>query len=112
MTIDTELRDGHLIVRLAGEFDLRAADDFRRIAESALERHGCARMVLNLRKVSFIDSSGLGAILGRYRYIHQRRGVMFLVAPPPHVRAVLDLAGVAKLMPVYATEEKALAAGA
>lgn len=109
MQVDEELVDGWLILRLSGELDLNTADVFRRRAEEALDRHRCERLILNLKRVSFLDSSGLGAILGRYRRLAQRQGRMAIVAPAPHVQAVLDMAGIRKIIPVYPSEQKALA---
>ncbi len=109
MLVQEVFSAGHVILRLEGELDLGTAETFRRAAEEALERHGSYRLVLNLAGVSFIDSSGLGAILGRYRRIAQRQGRMALVAPPENVRAMLELSGVFKVIPIYDSEQKALA---
>ncbi len=74
MLVEEEFTRGHVILRLNGELDLDSADEFRRRAEDALERHGSRRLIVNMRKVSFIDSSGLGAILGRYAAWPSARG--------------------------------------
>lgn len=109
MDLEEEYLGGHVILRLAGELDLQAADGFRQRAEAAMERHDCNRLIVNMKKVSFIDSSGLGAILGRYRRIALRQGRMIIVGPPSHVRAVLEVSGVTRIIPVVATESRALA---
>ncbi len=107
--MEEDFRDGWVILRLAGELDLRGAQVLRRRAETALYRHGTWRLVLNLKKVGFLDSSGLGALLARHRALTLRGGALVLVAPQPHVRAVLQLSGLAGILPVAPTEERALA---
>lgn len=109
MRVENEFTGGQVILRVDGELDLQTAEEFRHAAEEAMDRHRCYRLVLNLRRVSFIDSSGLGAILGRYRRVAQRQGRMAIVAPPPHVQAVLEMAGIRKIIPIYSSEQKALA---
>lgn len=109
MLVEEEFANGYVILRLNGELDLNTADLFRWQAEEALERHRSERLILNLKRVSFIDSTGLGAILGRYRRVVQHAGRMVIVAPPPHVQAVLEMAGIRKIIPILSSEQKALA---
>ncbi len=101
-------QDGWVILRLAGELDLRGAQELRQRADTALYRRGTWRLILNLRRVTFIDSSGLGVLLARHRSLALRGGVLVLVAPQPHVRSVLELSGLAGLLPVVPNEERAL----
>lgn len=109
MHLEQELISGSLIFRIQGELDLQTAESFRRAVDDAIDRNRCYQVVFNMRKVSFIDSSGLGAILGRYRRVSQRHGRIAIVSPPPHVLTVLELSGIRKIIPVYGSEQKALA---
>ncbi|HEY3316556.1 MAG TPA: anti-sigma F factor antagonist [Bacillota bacterium] len=108
MKIEQEVRGRTLIIRLGGELDVKTAPEFRETTEAALERHAPNHLLINLDGVSFIDSTGLGAILGRYRRIQQGGGRMSLVAPSPNVRRVMELSGIFKIMPAYRSEERAL----
>ena len=63
-------------------------------------------MILDLGGVSFIDSSGLGFILGRYKKIKSQKGKMYIVRARPSVGRILELSGITKLIPVYATENE------
>lgn len=56
-----------------------------------------------------LDGSGLGAQLAQYRSLALRGGALVMVAPPPHVQAVLELRGLGTLVPVVASEARALA---
>jgi stage II sporulation protein AA (anti-sigma F factor antagonist) len=98
-----------LVVRCSGELDLAAAADFRRAVDTELtEWEGLRDIVLNLGEVTFVDSSGLGAILGRYKRIQQRGGRMVLVEVPPALRQLLEFSGIFKLLLTRASEEEAL----
>lgn len=99
------------VVRLQGEFDEEAADRFRTQVDAVLEQAGIRDLIVVMREVTFIDSSGLGALLGRYKRLQARGGRVQIVAPPRHVRAVLELSGVPKLIPILRSERQALGVG-
>ena len=67
-------------------------------------------IVLNLGEVSFIDSSGLGAIVRGLNSVRQAHGDLKLSSLTEHVRKVLDISHLAKIFDVYDCEEKAVAA--
>jgi stage II sporulation protein AA (anti-sigma F factor antagonist) len=109
MTVETKRVGRTLVVRCAGELDLASAPEFRRVIDEQLsEWEGLRELVLNLAQVSFVDSSGLGAILGRYKRIQQRQGRMVLVEVPPSLRKLLEFSGIFKLLPSRETEADAL----
>lgn len=109
MHVEEDFQDGWLILRVSGELDLQTAASFRAAVDEALARHRCRQVVVNLKKVTFMDSSGLGALLSRFRTLAQRQGRMVLVGPQPQVQAVLEMAGVRRLIPIFPSEQKALA---
>ena len=106
--LDFELRQDTLVVRPSGEMDLGVADYFRSALEEALDREQVQNLVFNLAGVSFIDSSGLGVLLGRYKRVVRNGGKVFIVSPQPQVRRVLDLSGLLRIMNEYPSEAEAL----
>ncbi len=108
MDISTKLQDICLIVRLKGEFDMHSVPLFKEKIVDKMEKNNLKNLVLNFKGVTFIDSSGLGAILGRYRYLHKVGGEVVLVNLKPQVKKILNLAGMLKLMPDYGNEKEAL----
>ncbi|EKP93859.1 MULTISPECIES: STAS domain-containing protein [Thermaerobacter] len=100
-----------LVARLAGDFDEHGAEVFRLEIERAVRRRAYDHLVVNLQKVHFIDSSGLGALLGRYRRAREDGARVSMVSAPPHVRAVLQMAGILQWIPLYDDEPTALGAG-
>lgn len=108
MKIEQEIKGNALVVRLAGEFDLHSAEEFRAVVDESLDREGVVNLVLNLKEISFIDSSGLGAILGRYRKISGGPGTMIIAGPSRRVRQLLELSGIPRIIPIYVSEKVAL----
>lgn len=100
-----------LIVRMEGELDLHTAASFKAFVRAELAASERVRhLILDLRAVPFIDSSGIGAILGRCREIREKRaGRVIALAPRRPVRRVLELAGILRLVGVADTQREALA---
>ncbi|MBM7854695.1 stage II sporulation protein AA (anti-sigma F factor antagonist) [Desulfohalotomaculum tongense] len=98
-----------LVVRLAGEFDLGAADKIRRELDDALDSSEARHIIFNLSSVTYIDSTGLGVMLGRYKRISQYGGKMALVNPQPQVKRILELSGLLSIITEYSDETEALA---
>lgn len=110
MEIATEKAGDSLVVRLFGELDLDTARDFRARVDADLDRYRCRNVVLDFCGVGFVDSSGLGAILGRYKRAREKGGQLAVCRPRPHVSRLMDLAGVVRIVRTYRGVEEALVA--
>ena len=109
MKIATDMKQGVLVISLAGEFDLHSVKEFRQVFEDAAEKKGVQKVLLDFQKVSFIDSSGIGIILGRYKQLKAGGGKIALVNLAGGARHVFELSGVLKLIKAYHSTEEALA---
>lgn len=97
-----------LIVRLSGELDHHTANEVRVRMDEELARGGCRHLVLSLKSLQFMDSSGLGVILGRYKLIKQKGGRMVLCDVNPSVYRLFEMSGLFKIMSIYENENTAL----
>ncbi|OPX93109.1 MAG: Anti-sigma F factor antagonist [Pelotomaculum sp. PtaB.Bin104] len=97
-----------LIARLNGDLDLGVADDLRNTLDEALDNQPVRNIILNLAGVSFIDSSVLGVVLGRYKRITKIGGRVCFVEPQPQVRRILELSGLLRIMDEFPGEAAAL----
>lgn len=101
-----------LVCYLAGELDLQAATSLRQELERELDAPMVEQLLLDLSRVTFMDSSGLGVILGRYRQVTDLGKGMAIAGASPAVRRVLELGGLGRLVPFYPTVADALQANA
>lgn len=97
-----------LLVKPRGEMDLKTVALLGQKVDDVLVQRNLKNLVIDLGGVAFMDSSGLGFILGRYKRIKRAGGSMCLVGGSRSIRAVLDLSGVSKLIPVHPSEDVAL----
>ncbi|MGE5573332.1 MAG: anti-sigma factor antagonist [Bacillota bacterium] len=110
MRTETRVIGNVLVVHLSGELDLGTAPEFRAKVEEELdEKPDIISIFLVLRDVTFIDSSGLGVILGRYKRLRTHGGGLVAVAPSPQVRKVFELSGLTSIIPVCESEDDAWA---
>jgi stage II sporulation protein AA (anti-sigma F factor antagonist) len=105
LRISVRLQGRTATAALAGEFDLTAAKEVRQELDRLIDG-GHRRLIIDLRKVPFLDSSGLGVLLGRYGRLRELGGEMFLVGAQPPVRTVLQMSGVPKVVPVLRSESE------
>lgn len=97
----------HVVLAPEGKFNLVAAPPLKaRIDDLVAE--GKARLVVDLRAVDFIDSSGLGALIGGLKSARQQGGDLRIAAAGDQVRAVLKLTNLDRILSPYATVEEAL----
>lgn len=94
-----------LVVRISGELDMLVTDQLRQEIDYRLDSNSINTLVLNLEKVSFIDSSGLGLIIGRYKKVSAKQGRMYIVGASPSVEKILLFSGINKLVPLYRSEK-------
>ncbi|WHY84510.1 anti-sigma F factor antagonist [Neobacillus novalis] len=108
LNIELETKKDVLLIRLSGELDHHTADTLREKATAIIEKNDIRHIVLNLEHLSFMDSSGLGVILGRYKQIKQVHGEMVVCAISPAIQRLFDMSGLFKIIKMEPTEEFAL----
>ncbi|WP_067836680.1 anti-sigma F factor antagonist [Amphibacillus sediminis] len=102
------MKENVLLVRLSGELDHHEANDLKVLWQTQLQQKRAHHIILNLEELTFMDSSGLGVILGRYKEIQQVGGEMVICAISPTVKRLFDLSGLFKIMRLERSELEAL----
>ncbi|WP_066193107.1 MULTISPECIES: anti-sigma F factor antagonist [Gracilibacillus] len=97
-----------LIVRLDGELDHHSAAKLKLEWQQRIQTGNIKHVVLNLNKLHFMDSSGLGVVLGRYKEIKQIGGEMIVCSVNPPVKRLFNMSGLFKIVRLEADEHFAL----
>ena len=106
LTAKYEITDDTLKVTLSGEIDHHSAKAAREEIDRQIYESGASTVCLDLKSVGFMDSSGLGLILGRYTHVKEMGGTLKILNPGRSAERVLRLAGTDKIIPIERTEEK------
>ena len=83
---------------ISGEIDHHTAAEMRIMTDGELERSMPRTLTFDMRDVTFMDSSGVGLILGRARAMKQWGGKIRITEPPERVEKMLKLSGLAPLI--------------
>lgn len=90
MTVGTERRDGHTLVRVGGEVDMNSAPELRRALRTAVDARAAVRV--HLGAVAYMDSAGIAVLIEGLQW-SRRAGVEYALCAMPHaVRVVVELA--------------------
>jgi stage II sporulation protein AA (anti-sigma F factor antagonist) len=93
-----EKRGGRLIVFLEGELDHRSAASMRAEIDNQLRDRRVTELVIDMGGISFMDSSGIGLILGRYKIMSQRGGIVRVSRPDSRADKLFHMSGVYNLV--------------
>ena len=100
---------GVSVVTAVCDVDVSNAAKLRDALDRVLA-NGESRLVVDLRGVSFMDSTGLGILVGRLKVVRARRGSMRLVCVAPRMLRVLAITGLDTVFPLHSSRSEALAA--
>jgi anti-sigma B factor antagonist len=92
---------GCLIAQICGELDISTAPDLREQLLAILNRQTTSRLILDLSKLEFIDSSGVAVLINTERRARLLGGSIALVAPQRPVSRVLQICGVDRCLPIF-----------
>ncbi|WP_078545934.1 anti-sigma F factor antagonist [Litchfieldia alkalitelluris] len=108
LAIELEVKHTVLCIRLTGELDHHTAEELRLKVTNVLESREINHILLNLENLSFMDSSGLGVILGRYKQVKNNGGEMVVCSISPAVKRLFDMSGLFKIIRLETDEDYAL----
>ena len=91
-------RGDTMTVVLEGELDHHSAQSVRAELESLIASPHVRHLVLDLGKLSFMDSSGIGVVLGRYKTLAKRGGSVAVSSPNAHVDRIFAMSGLYQIV--------------
>lgn len=105
--VETERRSGVVLISAHGELDAFAAPDLSRALG---EVHPGDRVVVDLKKVSFLDSTALGVVVRVLRELDERGDEARIILPGGSARRIFEITTLDRVLPVETSRDQALAA--
>jgi len=87
-----------LVVKPSGELDHHTAANLKEVLDREIDTHNIVNMILDFDKVTFMDSSGIGVIVGRYKQISARGGKVMVIRVNPQVDKIFEISGLKKIL--------------
>ncbi len=102
LSLETRHEDGHTIIEVGGEIDVYTAPRLRdKITELVGEGH--YNLVIDMEKVDFLDSTGLGVLVGGLKKVRAHDGSLDLVCTQERLLKIFRITGLAKVFVIHDT---------
>lgn len=95
-----------LYCSISGEIDHHSAAGLRKTIDDATETLMPSLLVLDFSGVTFMDSSGIGLVMGRYRNISKLGGKVHISNPSPNIHKLMHLSGIERIATIDPAENK------
>lgn len=97
------VKDGKNIIffKVEGDFDNLLCIKYKNAITEILARRRCDLVVFDLSLVTFIDSSGIGLLLGRYKQVQEYKGEIIICGVNKHIKKTLAISGIALIIDTY-----------
>lgn len=101
-----QVEENCLTIYLPSEVDHHNAEEIRREADKVIAGKHIKYVIFDFQDTQFMDSSGIGVIMGRYRQIYLLGGEVWAVHTNERMRQILNMSGVTKIMQIFEEEMK------
>ena len=100
MNIKYDEVDKLLTCQITEEIDHHTTEKIRRKMDNEIERYMPKKIVFDFNQVTFMDSAGIGMLIGRYKAIRRIGGLAELMNVKPSIKKIFEMTGVLKIIPI------------
>ena len=101
-------KEKQLLLKLTEEIDECSVQKIRRKADYEIERYMPKKVIFDFNSVSFMDSAGIGLIIGRYRLVNMLGGSIEITNVTDSIKKILEMSGILKIIPIIEPIEEKL----
>lgn len=96
-----EVQENYLTIFLPGELDHHNAEEIRKRSDYLIDQNHIRYVIFDFTDTTFMDSSGIGVIMGRYKRIYMLGGEVCAVHTSERMKKILTMSGVTRIMQIY-----------
>lgn len=108
MEINFEKKERILVVSISGDIDHHTAEEIRNKTDKEFQRFNTKDIIFNFFNVTFMDSSGIGMIIGRYKNTQIKGGKVVATNINEDLKRIFEISGLFRIIKYYDTIEDAL----
>lgn len=105
MEIDYKKEDKQLVFKINEDIDECCAQKIRRRLDSEIERYMPKEVIFDFNNVTFMDSAGIGLLIGRYKLVTMLGGKVRITNINTTIRKIFEMSGILRIMPEIKTKE-------
>jgi anti-sigma B factor antagonist len=109
LTLDSRTDGPFHIIEVGGEIDVYTAPRLREAIVAAIDT-GHSRLVIDVEKVEFLDSTGLGVLVGALKKVRADGGTLDIVCTQERILKIFDITGLDKVFGLHQTVAQAITA--
>ena len=99
MQIKNRIYNNTLYVVLSGELDEHSAQSVRISLDEMFEGEGFNQVIIDLSEMDFMDSTGIGVLIGRYKKLKDKNTPIYICNPSSHAERIFKMTGLYDIMP-------------
>lgn len=100
-----QVQENCLTIFLPAELDHHNAEEIRKVADQLIENNHIKSVIFDFEETNFMDSSGIGVIMGRYRMVYLLGGEVWAVHTNERMKKILTMSGVTKIIQIFEEEQ-------
>ena len=100
MNVSYEEKDKLLLLEIREEIDHHTSEKIRRKADYEITRYMPRKVIFDFSHVTFMDSAGIGMVLGRYKMMKMLGGSVEIINVSPMLKKVFEMSGITKICPL------------
>lgn len=108
MEISVHVKNKTLIASLKGDLDHHSAKEVKDMIEEVIKNRGTENLIFDLSNLSFMDSSGIGVVVGRYKLVSNMGGRVAIIRGSSSIDRLLKMSGITKIIDTFDSVNVAL----
>ena len=99
MEIKSRVKNGALYIVLNGELDECSANYARDSLDNLIVNNSFNKVVIDMQELEFMDSTGIGVLIGRYKKLKSKNKLMYIINPNMHIERIFKMSGLYEIIP-------------
>lgn len=95
------------LVEVQGEIDVYTSPRVKETINELIEK-GKYNLIINLEGVRYIDSTGLGVLIGALKKVREHQGRILLICTNPQIKKIFNITGLVKIFEIFKSEDEAI----
>lgn len=108
MHLNFEVINNTLVARIEGELDHHTAEEIREDIDRKIDQHSVKNLLFDLQGMHFMDSSGIGLVIGRYKRLSKVGGQVAVVHMNNRIERIFKMSGLLNIVKKYDTKQQAI----